>query len=107
MESGEKVYECVACICLSIGGLLATSLFITIEFSLSTLVIGFAQPIDLCSPWAPKKVFFFKNFNLKITNILLYSLKSRKKQSLLFINSISNFVFLTGLIVSANNDPLV
>ena len=54
-----------------------------------------------------KKWLFYKDFLLKETKSLWKLPWPSKKQSTIFISSISNLVFLTFSILSANTEPLV
>ena len=103
-------YECVACVCLTIG-----TIFLLIAFfmALGWVPNGSVDYIICTTKWFIqislefRKWFVYKDLILKETKLLSKLPWPSRKQSTISINSNSNLIFLTFSIFSANTEPLV
>ena len=92
----KPFYECVACVCLTIGTFfLVIAFFMALGFLMGVLTKSFALPIDLYrSLWISEKRLVYKDFILKDTKLLSKLPWPSRKQSTIPISSNSNLVFL-------------
>ena len=102
-------YECVACVCLTIG-----TIFFGYCFLYGTWVLAGCVDYIICTTnWfiqiflGFRKWLVYKDLILKDTKLLSKLPWPSRKQSTIFISSNSTLVFLTFSILSANTEPLV
>ena len=73
MAWGKKIFqECVACVCLTFGTIfLVIAYSMALGFLMGVMTSSFALPIDLFKSLWNSEIFFYKDFILKDTKLLV------------------------------------